>query len=135
MITPTTDIDKINSVLKHPDIWPFISGDASIDDFEPPINDETHYLFDEGVLFILHPEGNDWKIHANITKDSRFKAVEAANEALDYGFNKLSAGRIIATIPSEYGHVYGFALKMGMTDEGVTGDVHLLTLERQKWAL
>lgn len=130
----TFDIDKINSVLKHPDIWPSVSDEGSdIETFEPPMGD-NHYLFDEGVLFILHPYDEDWEIHANVLPDYRNKAKEAAEETLEYGFIELKADRIIARIPEKYGNVYGFALKF-MKDEGYIDDKHYLTLRIEEWVL
>jgi len=69
----TFDIAEINSVLKHPDIWPLIADDEDKDSFQPPMGD-NHYLFEEGVLFILHPLGDDLQIHANVLPEHRDKA-------------------------------------------------------------
>ena len=134
MIEPTTNIDKINSILKHPDIWPLISEpDDDIDLFTPPMGD-NHYLYESGVLFILHPEGNDLEIHANVLPESRVKARAAAQEALNYGFNVLKTGRIVANIPEKYGNVYGFAKKF-MNDDGVINGIHRLSLRVEAWGL
>ncbi len=125
----TLDIDQINSVLKHPDIWPLIADNEDIDTFEPPLED-IHYLFEEGVLFILHPLGDDLQIHANVLPEHRDKAVRAAQEALVYGF-KLN-DRIVAKIPTKYKNVYGFAKKF-MRDDGVLHDAHQMSLEKAQW--
>jgi hypothetical protein len=130
----TTNNDEISSVLKHPDIWPRIADkDQSIDEWQPP-HDDVSYLYSEGVVFILHPEGDAVEIHANVLPDYRHKAEAAANMALEYGFNTLQANEIIAKIPKEYGSVYGFALKF-MNDAGFAGKEHLLSLRREEWAL
>lgn len=134
MINITTDINKINSVLKHPDIWPMISDVSDdIDSWVPPMGD-NHYLYEEGVLFILHPEGDNLEIHANVLLGSRGKAREAAAQALEYGFNVLKAGRIVANIPEKYGNVYGFAKKF-MNDDGIINGNHRLSLRVDEWAL
>jgi len=134
MIVITTDINKINSILKHPDIWPLISGpDDDIDSFTPPMAD-NHYLYEDGVLFILHPSGEDLEIHANVLPDSRPKANAAAAEALNYGFNVLKTGRIVANIPERYGSVYGFA-KRFMNDDGIVDGEHRLSLRVEEWGL
>lgn len=134
MISRTQDIDKINSVLKHPDIWPCVADeDDDIDIFMPPIDEDHHYLFYDGVLFILHPEGDKLKIHANVVPEMRFMAEGLAREALEYAFNELDAKEIIATIPVKYGNVYRFALKF-MKDDGIIDDNHHLSLGEQEWA-
>ena len=133
MIKRTFNIDEINSVLKHPDIWPRISDKSQdIDDYIPPMGD-NHYLYEEGVLFILHPDGDNLRIHANVLPDSRGKAKEAAERALNYGYNVLKAAKIVANIPEQNGNVYGFAKKF-MNDDGVTNGEHNLSLRVEKWA-
>ena len=133
MIKRTFDIDKINSVIKHPDIWPLIADDEDIETYAPPM-DGVHYLFDEGVIVILHPEGDDWEIHVNVLPESRGKAMQSAADALEYGFNTLKASKIVANIPQKYGNVYGFALKF-MKDKGLIDGEHHLALEATEWAL
>lgn len=134
MLSRTSDINQINSVLKHPDIWPLISDDDDdIDSFIPPLGD-NHYLYESGVLFILHPEGDDLEIHANVLPESRGKAKAAAAEALNYGFNVLKTDRIVANIPEKYGSVYGFAKKF-MNDDGIIDGNHRLSLRVEEWVL
>jgi hypothetical protein len=134
MIAPTIDIDKINSVLKHPDIWPRISEkNQDKDSYMPPM-EGIHYLYDEGVLFILHPVDDKLQIHANVLPESRDKADLAAKEALRYGFIDLGIKEIVAKIPEKYGTVYGFALKF-MKDAGFVDGDHLLSLRIEEWAL
>jgi hypothetical protein len=133
MIERTTDIDKINSVLKHPYIWPRVAGDHPIEGYTPPM-EGNHYLYDEGVLFILHDHGENLRIHANVLPEYRHKAEKAAKEALKYGFNVLKADKITAKIPKTFSSVYGFALKF-MNDVGMVGNDHQLELGRKEWAL
>ena len=130
----TTDIEQINSVLKHPYIWPRVSDKSQdIDSFSPPMTDVT-YLYEEGILFILHPFEGKLRIHANVTPEYRDKAEKAANEALRYGFIDLKADEIVAVIPEKYCTVYGFALKF-MKDVGFVNGEHLLSLRTEEWAL
>jgi len=134
MIKPTTDIKKINSVLKHPFIWPRVSDKhQSKEEYTPPM-DDVHYLYEDGVLFILHEVGGKLEIHANVIPESREKAEEAAREALRYGFDELGAIEIIAEIPEKYGEVYGFAVKF-LKDVGFYDGNHHLALRVEEWAL
>lgn len=135
MIRRTNNIDEINSVLKHPDIWPNIADDdVDIEEFLPPIADDMHYLFSDGILFILHPEGDALQIHANVIKDKRSEAKQAANDALFYGFNVLGAESIIAKIPDKYANVVRFA-ELFMNKESVVDGVHNFILEKSEWVL
>lgn len=133
MIERTEDIDKINSILKHDYIWPRVSDcGQSKEDFVPPL-DDAYYLYEEGVLFILHPEGDKWEIHCNVLPDYREKAELSAKEALRYGFIDLGAEEIVANIPEKYGSVYGFGLKF-MKDVGFINGNHILSLRVEEWA-
>ena len=132
MISPTIDIEKINSVLKHPDIWPRVSEkNQDKEDYMPPM-EGIHYLYEEGVLFILHLNDGNMQIHANVLPESRDKAMSAAKEALRYGFEELGAKEIFAKIPEKYGSVYGFGLKF-MHDIGFADGNHILSLRIEEW--
>lgn len=134
MITPTVDIEKINSVLKHPYIWERVADKhQDKESWSPPIEGIT-YLYDEGVLFILHPDDGDLTIHANVLPEFRGDAESAAKEALRYGFIDLGYNKIKAKIPEKYGSVYGFALKF-MKDVGFVDGEHLLELRLEEWDL
>lgn len=129
----TKDAEVINSVLTHPAIWPCIA-DGSPEGFEPPLTDDYHYLYEEGVLFILHPLNDDWEIHANVLPEYRSGAFDAGQAALKYAFDVIKANKVIARIPTEYPNVYQFSLKSGLQDAGIVDGEHYLTLEREQWA-
>jgi hypothetical protein len=132
MIEHTTNIEEINSVLKHDDIWSNIADETEDKEaFNPPL-DGYHYLYSEGILFILHPVGDSLQIHANVLKNHRTKAKAAAQEALTYGFNNLKADRIFAKIPVKYQNVYKFTSHF-MQDDGVADGFYNLSLELDKW--
>lgn len=132
MLSRTFDTKEINSVIKHPYIWPRISDKTeNIDEYSPPM-EGIHYLYTDGVLFILHKLGDKHQIHANVIPESRDKAMAAAKEALRYAFVDLDAIEVVATIPTEYGSVYGFALKF-LNDVGFVNGEHLLSLRVEEW--
>lgn len=133
MIERTFDKEKVNSVLKHEDIWQRIA-DKSIDkeSYQPP-SGENHYLFEDGILYILHPYRDFWQIHANVIKSKRHKAFDAGQQALDYVFNTLNAKKVIAIIPKKYIDVYKFTMKSGFTDCGTIDGEHYLELRAEKW--
>jgi hypothetical protein len=128
-----SDETKIREVLTHESIFEAIGGTDK--DFPIPIDNDHHYLYMEGGLFILHPSGEDWMIHANVLPEYRGKAYEAGQEAFEYAFNTLGAARVVASIPPKYSNVYKFALKSGMCDRGLIEGDHYLTLEHEKWVL
>ena len=133
MIERTTDIDKINSVLKHDYIWPRVSDKGqSKDEFTPPL-DDVHYLYEEGILIILHPDGDKWEGHINVLPEFRDNADSAMKEGLRYAFVDLGADEIVTSIPEKYGSVYGFAVKY-LKDVGFADGEHLLSLRIEEWA-
>jgi hypothetical protein len=129
------DEKAIESVLKTDGVWENISGGKEKDEWSLVISEhpDEHFLYKEGVVFILHPYGSDgdWQLHANVTPAKRDRAMEYTSEALSYGFNQLNACRIVALIAPKYQNVYHFALKMGFTDYGLKDGKCFLTLERQ----
>jgi len=130
MIERTRDEKKIREILTHEAILPNISDDNN-SDFPIPLSDEFHYLINGGALFILHPDGKDWQIHANVLPESRDIAFETGQEAIEYAFNEIGAKKLVAYIHPKYINVYKFALKSGLIDSGMVGDRHYLTLERK----
>lgn len=127
------DAQAIKSILTHPDIAEDVGVKEGVD-FDVPVDDpDHHFLMAEGCLFILHKEGDDWQIHANVLKNTRDIAYQAGQEALSYAFNQLAADRVIARIPQKYSNVYHFALKSGMQDSGFEEGKHFLTLEQTQW--
>jgi len=133
LLARTFDAEAIMEILEHPSIWENISDPGQ--SFTLPTTDEYHYLLGNGAVFILHPEGDDWEIHANVIPDRRDVAYEMGQEAIRYGFEVLGAKRIVASIPTEYKNVYNFALKSGLVELSLTNGVHELALEYERWDL
>ena len=112
MMYRTTDTDEILRVLRTKGIWENIGGKS---DFEPPITEDYHYLMMvEGVktagLWILHPDKDGLRIHANMIPGFRGSvADDAAEAAFEYGFS--IADTIYAEIPDEHPNVLAFAEK------------------------
>jgi RimJ/RimL family protein N-acetyltransferase len=131
LLQRSTDAESIMYVLKHPAIWENIGGTG--DSFELPIDDDHHYLINQGAVIILHPEGDDWVIHVNIVPEFRHIAYELAMEALGYAFDILGANRVIASIPKEHENVYRFSLKCGMGEEALVEGEHRMVMGYEQW--
>ena len=133
MLERISNESKIREILTDDSIFAAIGGKDK--DFPIPIDNDHHYLYMPGGLFILHPVGEDWMIHANVLPDYRDKAHDAGQEAIAYAFKELGAQRLVASIPQAYSNVYNFALKSGMIDSGFKGGDHFLTLRHEQWVL
>lgn len=133
MIYRTTDPTEINAILSALGIAENIGWTEG---FEPPINDDHHYLVvmdgaKKAGLWILHPGEHGAKIHANMLPEHRGGiARKAAREVLDYGFR--IASNIYAEIPDKHTNVIRFTREF-LKPVSASGGVHLLMLRREAW--
>jgi hypothetical protein len=133
LLQRTHSLPEVMEVLQHPAIWDDIGGNE-VEDWIPDMSDDWHYLHADGAIFILHPEGDDWMIHANVIPEAREHAFELGQEALRYAFEYLGADRVVAEIPERYDNVYKFSLKSGMSEEDFIDGEHKLELRYEQWA-
>lgn len=133
----TFDDEKIKKILTDPELWERIAPKhVSINDFLPPMSDDFHYLEvlsggDTAGLFILHPEGKNLKIHANILKKFRKTAArDSGIQAIQY-FLGTDYENLVASIPEKFPDVYHYTKKFGFDDVLVNGK-HEMILTRSK---
>ncbi len=113
MITETNNMDIVNSILSHPDVWPDIAGDVKPFDVAY-MPDVLYFLMNEadGVV-IFHGFRDSVKIHPNILPKYRGKAAyEAVDEACVEMFNR-GYTCIYAEIDRKLTHVIRFAKALG----------------------
>jgi len=112
MITQIYNMDIVNSILSHPDIWPEIADVPPFDVAYMP--DVLYFLMNEadGVI-LFHPFRDSCKIHPNILPNKRGKlAYEAVDEACEEMFNR-GYHCIYAEIDRKLVHVTRFAKALG----------------------
>ena len=115
-----TTPEQVKRYIAHPEIFEAISEDGmSFEEFEPVAGEEDHFIVTAPEsMFYLHPFcANVLQIHAHVHPDYRQHAFEGGIRALQYGFNELSALKIVALIPEIFPRVRGFAHKCGFVDE------------------
>jgi len=124
----TTNKGYIKRVLTHPTIWPHIKGKCATDpaEYEPPVDDDTHFLKVDGGLFILHPYKDGMKIHANMVKRGQV-AIEGCGAVIAYA-RALGVKALYAVIPTINPNVVAFAKTMGFTEYKIEQDKHYLRL-------
>jgi len=120
------------AVYTHPAIWEAIGG--TDEPFTPPLGSDDHYLKGDGAIFWLHPEGEDWMIHANVIPEAREHAFEMGQESIRYGFEVLGANKLVAEIPKEFNSVYQFALKNGFIVDDIIDGEYKMVLRYEQWA-
>jgi hypothetical protein len=125
----TTDEKYIKTVLTHPTIWPHIKGEEKSrpEDYNPPIDDETHFLKVDGGLFILHPYRDGMKIHANMIE--RGKAALRAYAQVEEYAKELGVRVLYAVIPEINPNVTAFAKGVGFKVYKSDKEKHYLRLE------
>lgn len=121
MVSRTTDVEKINRVLKHPDIFERISEDGvNIKLWQPDING-AFYLTDDqniGVMVYHWLNGITLECHVQVLPEHREKAFEFGQKALRWAWVNTEATKIVAQIPTIYIDVLRFAYKHGFSFEG-----------------
>lgn len=114
VITLTYNMEIVNSILQHPDIWKDIApkGVEPFDIWDLP--NQVYFLINDGDgVVVVHPFRDGCKIHPTILPDKRgklaYKAVEEICQNLfDYGY-----ASIYAEIDPKLRHVVMFARHLG----------------------
>ena len=110
MIYQTFDMEAVNAVLTHPDIWEEIGGGELTE--LPYVPCCLYFLMDGGVI-IFHPYGDGMKIHANVIPEKRGKhAYDAVEQSIQEMFRR-GHRNIYAEIDVNLRHVYRFAKHLG----------------------
>jgi hypothetical protein len=90
MVKRTKNIDLVNSIVNHPEVFPWVSlpGQESVDS-SVLINDDRNIVLEaEGGCFIfVHQEPGLYEVHSQFLPEYRGKNVfEASQEALKWMF-------------------------------------------------
>lgn len=127
----THDVKFIDLIMKHPDVYPWITDDGSDDDFtvERIVGDDRFYFIspNEYTVFANFPINTvTWEIHTCILKPGRGKtAIDSAQKMLAYMFGQTPCQKLISWVPKPYKHVLRFALTNGLKIEGLLKDSYL----------
>ncbi len=114
MITRTYNMDVVNSILTHPDIWKDIAP-IGVDPFDSPYRaDVLYYLVNGGDgVITFHRYRDGLKCHPNILPSKRGKqAFIAIEESIKLMFN-LGCQSIYAEIDPRLRHVTLAAMRLG----------------------
>ena len=113
MIRQTFDMDAINSILHHPDIWKDIAPDGCEPFATPYCPDVLYYLVNDGDgVITFHNFREGLKIHPNILPSKRGKlAYIAVEEAIQLMFDQGCAS-IYAEIDPKLRHVVMFCKQL-----------------------
>lgn len=119
------DFAKVDSILRHPSIYPFIS-----DDYSPSsemftvenllkLPDWVFLTPDDNSIFMYVPvNGVTWEVHSNILPESRSKSTILAKATLDYMFNKTRCLKITTCVPEFNQKALYLCFSCGLKFEG-----------------
>ena len=146
------DISAVDYVLKHPEVYPWISDDGSpsAEEFTSSTmisNPEVFVLMpSDGVVFILHPWNSiTLEVHTNIVPERRGReAISETMKAMSWIFENTGCLKIVTHVPSFNRQAKLFALKCKMKQEGVNRqsflkdgilyDQDILGITRKEWS-
>ncbi len=114
MIRLTYDMDIVNVILQHPDIWKNVAP-AGVQPFDIyTLPNIMHFLVNDGDgVIIVHPFRDSCKIHPAILPEKRGKlAYDAVENACQFMFD-WGYSSIYAEIDPKLKHVTLFARQMG----------------------
>lgn len=124
MIERTTDIAKVNSVINHPAVRPFVGApDAGVLDAAPIIDEPNWWLMgDHGGFALTWTAPGVREVHTMILPEGRGEwAAQARQEGIDYA-RENGTHMLWTAIPPGAPHVEAFAKRGGMRDTGKTID-------------
>ena len=114
MITLTDNMDAVNAILQHPDIWKNIAP-PGVEPFDTPFRpDVLYFLVNDGDGVITFGTFRDGvKIHPNILPDKRGRiAYQAVEESVQTVFAE-GVDSVYAEIPHALRNVTLFARQLG----------------------
>lgn len=127
-VRPVEDAALIRRCLTHPKIWPHISDDGSppAERFEPHIGPPLLYLAafegtELGGVWLYHPHNHvTFEVHTCcLPAWWGPRALTAARLSLRWMIDYTPCRKVITHVPKGNRLAYRFALRVGMTDEGL----------------
>lgn len=111
----TWDLERVATVLLHPEVRPFIGDDYTPDDWYPTL--DSLYLMVPGVVFTLRPINSTlWEAHVGAMPG--VETVEAGKDAVRWMFANTPCRSLIAMCPEDNPRAAVYASRIGMTRKG-----------------
>lgn len=146
-ITRAVDAVKINEVLNHPEVRPFVAdmADGNLDISEAVLNQHNVLLMGEfgGVMF-YHVMPGLYEAHTQVLPEGRGDwAAQLVTACAHWMFTRTDATEIITRVPSNHpaaaaltrvtGMTYEFTEKKNTTFNGEVVDVNIYSGRIQEW--
>ena len=146
MIRRTMDAAFLNSVVNHPEVRPWLGGDAPID-LGPALSDARNVALvsDLGGFFMEHREPGLYEVHTQFLPEGRGRhALKCVWEAMRYMFVQTDCTRLLTRIPVGNHRTLAFAAAVGWPKiferkascempNGSLSDVHYYAFDFDDW--
>lgn len=107
--------ERLNAIVNHPDVRPWVGGGAGILDLSSIVSDLRNYLLmteGGGFLFVMQEPGV-YEVHSQFLPDHRGEGViTAANDAAYYMFTRTDCLEILSKVPEGNVAATAFARRM-----------------------
>lgn len=128
------DASVLKKIMKHPSVYRWIVDDGCppIESFEPAINDHVYYVLVSNpepiAVFMYHPHNAiTFEVHTCVLPVAYGeRAQEAAKKSLRWMIDNTSAQKIITNVPANNIKAKRFAIRCGMSLEGINRESFLL---------
>jgi len=143
------DVNRINYILNHPDVFDYVSYDGQdFLDLTDCVKDDSNIILmsKNGFFFFrkLEDEEHSFEAHQQFLKSGRGKeAHDSAIKAVVYIFSNTPCTSIYSTIPKEYRHAKLIALMAGfriigettepLKKNGVNREADILRITFEEW--
>jgi hypothetical protein len=144
-----TDAARVNAVLNHPTVRPWVAnGDGEID-ITPQLADPRNVLLmgEHGGCMYFHILPGLYEVHTQVLYEGRGSwAQQMAQASLHWMFTRTDCCEVLTRIPRPHVAARSLALRCGMKDEFTRDDppwpyrdqlvpVDVLSIKLQEWAL
>ena len=134
----TSDLERINQILNHPDVFPFVSwGMENPFEFEPEDLNGLFFLMPEdrnGVFIIEALDMENAEVHSAFLPGHRGKnAIDTAWEGLEWIFTATSITNLWTKVPNGNRRAEAMCRVMGWEPMGGCGTFYLWRMDILRW--
>lgn len=102
MIERSFDANFLNSVLNHPEVYPWVCGTLGAPfDYTPFLQDHRNYMFraSHGAFLAMFQGDGRYEVHTQFLPEGRGTAFDAAIESIDYMFSNTDCTELTTMVP------------------------------------
>jgi len=124
MIERSFDAEFLNSVLNHPEVYPWVCGEMSGPfDFTEIVKNPEHYVLrsEHGAFLVIHTGEGIYDVHTQFLPEGRGTALAAGKEAIEYMRAHSDFKELTTMVPDGNSPAKRLAENAGFKSVGVYG--------------